>query len=61
MSGCLGLWVGWGQMGMTAHEYGVSCWGDENVPKWIVAMLAHLGTYLKPTELYPLNSVLYAL
>ena len=35
---------------MTANEYRVSFWGDENVLKWIMGMAAQLVNILKPTK-----------
>lgn len=41
-------WGLWGRNdGMTAKEYRVSCWGDENVLKSILVIAAQLREYTK--------------
>ena len=46
---------GQGEWEVTANEYGVSLWGDENVPKQIVMMIAQLCEYTKICQILHLN------
>ena len=40
---------------LTANEYEVSFWGDENALKFTVMMVEQLSETLKTSKLYPLN------
>ena len=42
---------------MTTNEYGVSFWGDENVLKLIMIMVAKLGEYTKSHWIVPFKKV----
>ena len=43
------------EVGVTANEYGISIWDDENFLKLRIVIVVHLCEYMKNLAFYTLN------